>query len=369
MKKGLLFTCLIFALNLSVPVFADRCDRVPDDTLKVGVIHAPPFSMHSEKEEWTGISVELWRQLADRLGASYVFCDQSADDSILNVATGLQQVQQDKLDVALGALTLTSTREQQGDFSHPFFRTGLSIATRPDSHTWDELWQWATKPTSIAVLLFLIFMAPVLALLIRWLERDQNQELLEGPRGRSFATTVLWITLLCTGRAGAFDMQSFTARVLATILSFAGVTVLASIVAVATSSTVLSNLDNQIYDIKTLDNSRVAVVKGTSVERFMDNHGINSQSYHSLQQALQALMKNRVDAVVHDRPTLQYAIRMRSPERRPKLHDKLLNEEFYGFYLQQKSPLREQINQQLPALLASNQWQNTLRHYLGPQAL
>lgn len=359
--------CLLTAL-IALPASANICPPTPgNNMLRVGVIQSPPFVIHSADKDWHGISVDLWRSIAEKLQLPYILCSQDQHGNPLAVSNGLAEVQQQQLDLVLGALTVTSERETIGDFSLPFFRTGLAIATRPDSHAWDELWQWATKPTTLAVVIFLVIMAPLLALLIRRLERDHEQELLKGPRGHSFAMTVLWVTLLCTGRAGAFEMKSFRGRVLATILSFAGVTVLASLIALATSSTVMSNLDNQISDIKALTQHRVAVIKGTNVESFMAERGIKSQPMSDLNTALTALMANKVDAVIHDKPTLQYAILMLPADQRPKLHNQQLNEEFYSIYLQQQSPLREPINRQIPNLLMDNDWQLTMNRYLGAQ--
>ncbi|MCV6588789.1 MAG: transporter substrate-binding domain-containing protein [Marinobacterium sp.] len=373
MERGFLLGLLLSCLQLTPSVHAANCSQLPPDTLKVGLTPSPPFVIHDTNEGWQGLSVELWQTLASQLSLTWQFCDMANphhshpenNTQHWTVAGGLKAVQNDELDLLLGALTITSEREKLGDFSLPFFHTGLSIATRPDRHLWDELWEWASKPSSIAFVLFLIAIAPLLAMLIRYLERDQDQELLDGPKGHSFANTVLWVTLLCTGRAGAFDMKSFTARVLATLLSFAGITVLASLVAVATSSTVMSSMDKQITSLSALSNHRVAVMEGTSVQQFLKEHGIRATTVPSVDAGLKALMDNKVDAVVHDRPVLQYNIHMLPADQRPMLHNALLNEEFYSFYLQQNSTLLEQINQALPETIADSQWQTAMNRYLG----
>lgn len=365
MNKDYFVALLLTVLASCSTAWASNCQQIPPGTLRVGVIESPPFALLDAEKKWYGLSVELWQSLAAQQNIRYQFCSRDKANRKLTVSTGLKAVQNRELDMVLGALTVTSPRELKGDFSHPFFHTGLSIATRPDTDSWDELWEWATRPTSLAVVLFLLVMAPLLALVIRRLERNYDQEMLEGPKSKSFATTVLWVTLLCTGRAGAFDMKSFTGRILATLLSFAGVTMLASLVAVATSSTVLSNLDKQITSIAELNSQRVAVMAGTNVQTLLQNEGISSMAVKSIPDALVALMNNQVDAVVHDRPVLQYNIHMMPANARPMLHDTLLNEEYYGFYLQQDSKLRETINQSLPELIGQDRWQQRMNRYLG----
>jgi ABC-type amino acid transport substrate-binding protein len=41
--------------------------------LRVGTKPAPPFAMKDEDGKWSGISVELWRSLADELGVTWEF--------------------------------------------------------------------------------------------------------------------------------------------------------------------------------------------------------------------------------------------------------------------------------------------------------
>jgi len=43
---------------------------VPKQKYIVGVAPGPPFNIHQPDGTWTGISVELWREIADELGVS-----------------------------------------------------------------------------------------------------------------------------------------------------------------------------------------------------------------------------------------------------------------------------------------------------------
>ena len=89
-------------------------------TLQVGITGVPPFVMQTERGEWEGISIDLWRAVAREQNIEYEWVP-------LSFSELLSQVESGKIDVAVGALTMTADREAAFDFSHPFYQTGLAI--------------------------------------------------------------------------------------------------------------------------------------------------------------------------------------------------------------------------------------------------
>jgi len=75
------------------------------ETLRVGVKPVPPFAMLDGEGGWTGISVELRQRIAEQLGwqTEWVVMD-SPKAQIEGLAA-------DRIDVALGALSMTPERE------------------------------------------------------------------------------------------------------------------------------------------------------------------------------------------------------------------------------------------------------------------
>jgi len=66
--------------------------------------------------------VDLWNLIADDIGVEARFVEESLDSVLDGVEVG-------RLDVGLGALTITPQREQRFDFSHPFYTSGYAIVT------------------------------------------------------------------------------------------------------------------------------------------------------------------------------------------------------------------------------------------------
>ena len=117
-----LITRLLFCLLLLAPLAgATETGSTSQPPLRVGITEVPPFVIADGKGGWEGISIDLWRSIAEQKGWAFEFRPMGFTDL-------LQAVESGEIDIAVGALTMTSEREQRFDFSHPFYQTGLSIA-------------------------------------------------------------------------------------------------------------------------------------------------------------------------------------------------------------------------------------------------
>ena len=125
---------LMFFFLLSLighPVAAQEQPSAEPQALKVGLYLSPPFVM--EDDRFTGMAVELWEQLASKLGLQ-------AEYQVLPTFRELVQATADgHLDVAVTNLTITQNRAQRIDFTHPWFDAGLRIMVNEEhgSGFWD----------------------------------------------------------------------------------------------------------------------------------------------------------------------------------------------------------------------------------------
>jgi ABC-type amino acid transport substrate-binding protein len=74
-----------------------------------------------------GVSVDLWRRVAEELQWQYRLIPVSTMDSVLG---GLEQ---GRFDAAIGAITITPEREARVDFSYPAHRSGVAVALAKES--------------------------------------------------------------------------------------------------------------------------------------------------------------------------------------------------------------------------------------------
>ncbi len=89
--------------------------------LVVGTKETPPFAMKDADGHWTGISIDLWRQIAEELNLAYEWRE-------LEQYALLTGIEDGSLDAVVANLTITPDRLDKFDFTYPFYTTGLGIA-------------------------------------------------------------------------------------------------------------------------------------------------------------------------------------------------------------------------------------------------
>lgn len=91
------------------------------DKLFVGVDTSfVPFEYKGKDGKYTGFDVDLWAEIAKRIGVEYELKPMDFNGLIPGLTTG-------NLDAALAAIFVKSSREKVIDFSHPYFRAGLKM--------------------------------------------------------------------------------------------------------------------------------------------------------------------------------------------------------------------------------------------------
>jgi len=102
-------------------IFADKL-YVGTDTAFV------PFEYKGKDGKYTGFNIELWAEIAKRIGVDYELKPMDFNGLIPGLVTG-------NLDVALAAIFIKSSREKVIDFSHPYFRAGLKVMVLKNNKT------------------------------------------------------------------------------------------------------------------------------------------------------------------------------------------------------------------------------------------
>lgn len=118
------------------PVTEEKTEVVTEEevkftTVKEGVltigsdIAYPPFE-NVEGEEYVGFDIDMGKEIAKRLGLEEEFVN-TAWDGIF------QALIVHKFDIVISAVTITPERDEEMDFSNPYFDSDQSIATTEDS--------------------------------------------------------------------------------------------------------------------------------------------------------------------------------------------------------------------------------------------
>lgn len=333
--------------------------------LIVGTKIAPPFAMKGPDGKWTGISIKLWEDLAGQLKLDYRYQELSLEDL-------LSGVRSNSLDVAVAAITVTSDREREMDFTHPFYITGLGIAvSNPNGGgaPWLAVLRRVLSPQFLAVIGLLALLLIGVGFMIWLFERRRNAEHFGGKPLHGIGSGFWWsaVTMTTVGY-GDKAPRTFGGRLIALIWMFTGIIIISSFTAAITSALTVSKLGSPIRGPADLAGIRVAAIADSTGELYLKGRQISYQQYPDALEALRALDEARVDAVVYDAPILKYLAKEEFPGSIVVL-PKTFARQDYAIAVPEGSPLRETLDRVLEKKIRSPQWQEVLNHFLGPEDL
>jgi len=359
----------VAALAGALMIFAGPClAQIPLATapatssqreLVVGTKEAAPFAMKDADGVWHGISIDLWRRIADRLQLRYRFVEEPDVQSLIDgVTTG-------KLDVAVAALTMTAPREQILDFTEPFYSTGLGIAVPASGEaSWLPIVRTLTSFGFAQAVFALLGLALSIGVLLWMFERRHNEDF-GGSVTKGLSTGVWWSAVAMTQRhTGNLGPQTLPGRTVAILWMVASIVAIAVFTAGITSALTVKHLHGMVHNTSDLSSVRVGAVTGTSSEDSLSRMRISYQKFPTPHDALAALRKNTIDALVYDRPLLAWIIQ-RDFSSSIELIDTTFEPQEYAFALPLNSPLEKTINIAVLETTHSDWWEQTTFHYLG----
>lgn len=366
-KRFLILGALVLAWALFLPfnsvpeAYGQSKVEVPSIKKKliVGTKEAPPFSMKDKDGRWTGISIDLWRQIATELNLKYEFLELDQYNLLKGITNG-------SLDAVVAELTITPERLNNFDFTYPFYTTGLGIAVPYKEK--NALISITKQVFSFTVLKIIIIM--VLALLIVgigvWLfERKHNPEHFGGSTIQGIGAG-FWFSAVTMATVGYGDKhpKTFGGRIVSLIWMLTAVILVSLFTATITSILTVRQLETSVRGIEDLRKDVVGTMPYTTSESFLNNCFISFKTYKSVEEGLEALMNGEIKAFVFDAPELRYRIKQRFQGKLEVL-PQTYSQENYGIALVSSSPLLKSINQVLLQKIRNQEWQESLYRYLG----
>jgi polar amino acid transport system substrate-binding protein len=360
---------IIAALTCALLICADPCqaqapglqNSANSPELVIGTKEAPPFSMKAADGTWQGISIDLWRRIADDLHLRYRFAEEASVRGLIDgVATG-------KLDIAAAALTVTADRERILDFTQPFYATGLGIAVPIGGEpSWEPIIRTMTSFRFAQAIMALVGLALAVGFLVWLFERRHNEEF-GGSIIKGLSTGVWWSAVAMTQRhTGDLSPQTLSGRIVAIVWMIASVVTIAVFTASITSVLTVKHLQGEVHGVSDLASARVGAVTGTSTEDALARLRIPYRKFATPQDGLKALRSHSLDAFVYDRPLLAWIIKQGFSSS-IELIDTAFGSEAYAFVLSSNNPLRKVLDVAILDAIHSDWWETTTFRYLGPR--
>ncbi len=327
--------------------------------LVVGVKDAAPFAMKRSDGSWSGISIELWKRISDRLNLKYELQETDLQGLLDGVASG-------RFDAAVAALTVTSDRERRFDFTHPFHTTGLSIAVRSTQKSgWLRVLERLFSRQFLQVLAALTVLLLGIGVLVWAVERKQNPENFGGTPIRGIGAGFYWsaVTMTTVGY-GDKAATTFWGRLLTIVWMFVAVIIISSFTAAIASALTVGQLQSPVQGPDDLPKVRVGTVGGSTSEAYLRRERTGFSTFDTTEDGLMAVAQGRIDAMVYDAPILRYLVRTQFQDRLRVLSVSFERQD-YAIALSSGNDLRESINRVLLDETRSQSWRDVLFDYLG----
>lgn len=352
-KLSIWFCGLLMALSpLAGATVDESCPLI------IGTREAPPFAMKGADGEWTGLSVDLWKNVAQQLDLEFEWREMGEPETLIDaVADG-------SIDVSVAAITVTAERARRVDFSQPYYTAGFGIVVPvKDGSNW-----WATISAFFSMDFLKVVAALSFVLLLAafgvWLfERKANAEQFGGHPAQGLGAAFWWsaVTMTTVGY-GDKSPQTMGGRLVALVWMFASVIIISGFTAQIASSLTVNRMDSDLSGPADLQRFTVATVNNSAAQSYLEHLGVRTITLPDVDSALRAVSAGDAAAAVYDEPILQYKLR-----GHPKL--RLLPGVFerrdYAITLPLKSPMRKEINISVLEQTQSDLWRFQVESYLG----
>ena len=346
------------------PAGAQVLSTLPDHVLIVGTMEAPPFAMKERNGSWTGISIDLWRRIADKLHLHYRFKEVPPNELINGTAAG-------RLDAAIATITITAPRLERVDFSEPYYHTGLGIAVpRQGNFDWVRQLPSLISVSFLKALLYLIGITLLIAVLIWVLERRHTEHFKGGVR-EGLAASVWWSVVTMAQSVPERGPRTMLGRLVALFWMAGSVAAIAVFTAAITTQLTAKQLEGAVRGVTDLRSAhvgdrpvRVGGVEGTEALHYLAHERIYFHTYPDAASGLKAVKARKLDAFVCNR-SLLYWLANKDYKDSIEVLGTTFDQQSYAIALPNNSTLRMPINRALLAIIETPSWQDLRVKYLG----
>lgn len=352
------FTILVLAsifLGPSPALHAQQSAQ-NEKTLKVITIERRPFSIITGKK-YSGFSIDLWNAVASELGQRTEFITSPTFIGMLDA------VKNGTADAAIANISITASREEVIDFSHPIFDSGLQIMMRVNGassgvlsalFTW-EMFGW------MALGGLVLFIAATLM----WFFERRTQPYFQYEYREGIWRSFWWaLNVVVNGGFEERIPNSWPGRLFAVLLVISSLFVVSIFVAKITATITVGELRSSIQSLSDLYGKRVGTTAGSTSAAYLEANSIRFKTFSDINSLFLALEKEKLDAVVHDAPILAYYAQTRGKGVVITV-GKIFHKEKYGIALKQGSPLAEPVNLSLLRLRENGTYQALIDKWFG----
>jgi polar amino acid transport system substrate-binding protein len=321
--------------------------------LRIAVYDVPPYGYVDTDGSISGVSVDLWRRVAEQMQRQFTFVPVSDMESVL---AGLEQ---GRFDAAIGAITITPEREERVDFSYPTHRSGVAVALRKETGPFFALMSYGAAVSELGVLILGILAMLILIGVAMWIvERPVRS----GTQGSESSVVTLrdglyWAVVTMTTVGYGDKTPKTTVGRFVAILWMMGSLVLVSLLSTSLVSRLTAERveTRNVASLIDLSRQKLAAVVHSSGAEYLDELHLRYMECKDLPEALDSLANGQSNAVVNSVGALQYFISKRY-DKVLEMPQGLLAPAYMAVALPAHSPLKRPIDRALIKITSGAEW-------------
>ena len=312
--------------------------------LKVITRLVPPFVL-KDNEKYQGFSVELWQAIAAQIKVGSHFVEKA------NINEILAGVKAGEGDMAIAAISITSQREQEFDFSQPMFDSGLQIMVRADNNGGFSVGQvWNILSTGAMPFLLGLMAALIIvpAHLVWYAERRGTSHFISQKYFPGIWQAAWWSIGAVAGQQPDSPASKW-GRILAAMAILVSMVFMSYFQATITSALTIQTLKGDINGPEDLAGRKVGTTTGSTAAGYLKSLDVTPTEFSKITEAFMALENKQLDAVVFDSPVLLYYAASQG-RNKVQIVGPMLRKENYGILFPRGSTLRKPVNEALLTL-------------------
>ena len=332
--------------------------------LKVATYILPPFVIKSG-DQLTGFSIEIWEEVAARLNVK------SSYRILTDMNSGMEALQSQNVDIAVSGIFYSTALDKVIDFTYPTLNAGLRVMVRDmgDGVQMRPLRDWFTLLISRSAGLWLIAALIIIVIpahVVWWLDRGNEDGV--SPTRNYFPGIFHSLIWAASGLVSQTQMlpRHWLARLFGLIWMFAGVVFIALYTAQLTALLTAEQIRGAINGPDDLPGKRVGTLAASTSAVYLRTIKADVRAFSSTDEIYQALLDEKVDAVVLHSPVLGYYA-THEGRGRVKLVGPEINKSDIGFVVPLGSPLRKRVSNQLLALHDDGTYQRIYAKWFGSE--
>nr|WP_244404089.1 transporter substrate-binding domain-containing protein [Pelagibacterium halotolerans] len=313
--------------------------------------------------QFEGMAIELWQWLASRLDLESEYVAFNTVGALVD-ATASGEV-----DVAVTNITVTRGRAERIDFTHPWFDAGQRIMVNEFSGgDFSDLVAGLSESGHLRAYGWIAVVIIVATVLVTLFDRRFDKDF---PRRWRDGLAEGFYTVMSVATSGKpparKNLFGWMGRFWQGLWLVCGIAVLAYLTSSVTSVMTTLSLNNQINTVADLPGRPVGVQPGSVSEDYARQAGLTIRPFDHIDQAVEALVAGRIEAIVGDAPVLEYYAHT-NPQQSVSVVGPIFAPDKYGFGLPQRSEMTRQLSVELIGAHESGLIADLKTRYFGDES-